>query len=152
MKRCARCREQKPLGEFHRNRATRDGRHPYCRPCKSASAKASYRKNPRPAKESAKMWRAKNPESVEQIVHRQNLKKYGMTPADYESLLAAQGGRCGICGVTPDVAPRNKLFVDHCHASSKVRGLLCSRCNTGLGFLRDDTTTLRAAIAYLEAA
>lgn len=72
--------------------------------------------------------------------------KYGLNRAAWRALLGAQGGRCGICG-TRD--PAGKWHVDHNHATDEVRGILCSRCNTGLGMFRDDPTTLQRAARYL---
>lgn len=72
---------------------------------------------------------------------------YGLTDAEYEAMLVAQNGGCAICGgVNPS---GKKLAVDHCHGGGKVRGLLCSRCNTCLGLARDRVEVLEAAIAYL---
>ena len=73
-------------------------------------------------------------------------RRYGMSLLDYDALLALQGGVCAICGKKS----KRRLGVDHCHSSHKVRGLLCSKCNVGLGNYDDDTDRLRAAIAYLE--
>lgn len=70
--------------------------------------------------------------------------KYGISLADYESMYKAQGGCCAICR-----APHAVLCVDHCHSTRRVRGLLCSPCNTGIGHLRDSPDLLRKAIAYL---
>ncbi len=87
-------------------------------------------------------------------VHRRSqLKtKYGMTPEDYDRMVAAQGGRCAICGEEPpgDIHQRS-LHIDHDHLTGQVRGLLCSACNTGLGKFRDSPRMLLAAIGYLEA-
>jgi hypothetical protein len=57
----------------------------------------------------------------------------------------AAGGVCQICG------DDERLGVDHCHASGRLRGLLCSRCNTGLGMFRDRPELLAEAIEYLKA-
>src|SRR5712691_9384434 len=73
-------------------------------------------------------------------------RRYGMSWNDYDELLARQGGVCAIC----KKKSKRRLCVDHCHACRKVRGLLCHKCNTGLGLFDDDTDRLRAAIAYLE--
>jgi hypothetical protein len=60
-------------------------------------------------------------------------------------MVASQGGRCAICGETPE-----RLVVDHCHASGMVRGLLCQSCNFGIGHLRDSVERLQSAIQYLK--
>lgn len=73
-------------------------------------------------------------------------KRYGIEPEDYDYMLAAQNGCCAICGESSE----KPLVVDHCHWHGGIRGLLCYRCNTGLGFFRDDQTYLRKAIAYLD--
>ncbi len=70
---------------------------------------------------------------------------YGLSPQDYDAMLAEQGGVCAICKTRPD----KPLFVDHCHATGKVRGLLCHPCNAALGFMRDDPRLTAAATEYL---
>lgn len=76
--------------------------------------------------------------------------RYGITDDDYLRMVASQGGVCVICK-QPETGGRTKrLSVDHCHASKKVRGLLCGSCNRGLGSFRDDPSRLRAAAAYIE--
>lgn len=76
------------------------------------------------------------------------LREYGMSVEDYYALLEAQNGVCAICGHKPERG--EKLCVDHNHGTSKVRGLLCGTCNSGIGFLRHDLLTLGRAISYLE--
>lgn len=83
---------------------------------------------------------------------RNNLRQYGVTPEWYEAKLEEQGGRCAICGRIPPpdgVKSASRLHVDHCHNSSKVRDLLCNRCNLGVGHFADDPALLEAAAAYL---
>ena len=72
---------------------------------------------------------------------------YGLTLEAYQDLFARQGGVCAICGAPPG---NRALAVDHDHGSGEVRGLLCTRCNVGIGGFRDDPELLAAAIAYLE--
>jgi DNA repair exonuclease SbcCD ATPase subunit len=78
--------------------------------------------------------------------------RYGLTPEDFESRWLAQGGRCPVCGV--ELARDHKLgnghAVDHCHTTGKVRGVICRRCNIGLGYFNDTPAFLRAAADYLE--
>lgn len=82
-------------------------------------------------------------------------KLYGIEPEEYEALYAQQDGKCAICS-TPvsnylrdlDASGRGTC-VDHCHDSSRVRGILCHGCNIGLGGFRDDPVRLLAAVEYL---
>jgi hypothetical protein len=71
---------------------------------------------------------------------------YGITSDDYDAILARQNGACAICKTT--IAT---LCVDHCHATGAVRGLLCRKCNTGLGCYDDNPRRILTAIAYLRA-
>lgn len=75
-------------------------------------------------------------------------KQYGISADDYWSMLAKQNGCCLICYHKPSTGAR-RLAVDHCHTTGKVRGLLCSRCNTALGLFRDNPMMLEAAKRYL---
>lgn len=77
------------------------------------------------------------------------LAKYGMTPADYDDLLALQGGVCAITGRAPK--PGRSLNVDHDHKTRKVRGLLSFFANRRLlGRGREDAQIHRIAAEYLE--
>lgn len=108
-------------------------------------------------KEVVRSWRKKNTAKLFEYYLRDN---YGMTVADYWTAWIRQGGECGSCstplepsgilvsekrGKDPNVAN-----VDHNHVTGKFRGLLCSKCNLGLGNFDDDVAKLRLAIQYLE--
>lgn len=75
------------------------------------------------------------------------MRRYGMTEAEYNERLAAQGGRCAIC------AAYRRLVVDHAHDADAgpdaVRGLLCAQCNAGLGLFREDRAVLVRASEYV---
>jgi hypothetical protein len=73
---------------------------------------------------------------------------YGISREQYEALLAKQGGVCGVCRKPP----QEPLCVDHSHATGRVRGLLCRKCNTALGSFDDDVSVMAAGIAYLRQA
>lgn len=78
------------------------------------------------------------------------LKKYGITLEQYEALRESQGGGCAICKATIGEAKRKRaLFVDHDHKTKRVRGLLCMRCNTAIGYLRDHPQYAHALVGYL---
>lgn len=78
--------------------------------------------------------------------------RYGMTVEDYEALENAQNKKCAICGSesTNNSRAGKRLFVDHCHTTDKIRGLLCSTCNHGLGQFKDSVEVLQSAIDYLK--
>jgi hypothetical protein len=136
-KRCAKCSLEKPVTEFRKDRAATDGRCYYCKPCHTQSTAAWFK--------------AMNPIRARSY----GLKKYGITEEEYQAMLKAQDGRCAICGMAESVishhTKRIKRFaIDHDHATGRVRGLLCNRCNVGIGMLRHDPELLKAAIAYVE--
>jgi hypothetical protein len=79
---------------------------------------------------------------------RRRIKKYGISFDDYQRMLIEQNGVCKICR-KPEKKGKS-LSVDHNHKTGKVRGLLCSRHNTGLGCFEDDAALLRSAADYLE--
>lgn len=71
-------------------------------------------------------------------------RRYGLTPKQYSEMLDSQHGACAICKQVAE-----KLYIDHCHATGKVRGLLCSLCNSGIGMLGDSAARVDEAAAYL---
>jgi len=75
-------------------------------------------------------------------------RQYGITLAQYDDMLEQQDYKCAICGNEDEVEGR-KLAVDHCHTTGKVRGLLCGKCNRGLGLFYDNKALLEKAIKYL---
>lgn len=82
-------------------------------------------------------------------------REYGLPEGDYLALISLQKGVCAICGKKEGRRKTMKpghsyLNVDHCHVSGRVRGLLCTKCNTGLGMFTDRPELLRLAAAYLE--
>ena len=78
------------------------------------------------------------------------LRKYGLTPADYGRMEAAQNGGCLICG--RKARQGRYLCVDHCHLRLVVRGLLCDPCNKGLGSFQDNAERMRVGADYLDCA
>lgn len=77
---------------------------------------------------------------------RENLRSYGISLEDYDAMFTAQGGCCAICKSEP---VRRRLDVDHCHTTGVVRGLLCPKCNRGIGYFNDNPQLLAAAAAYV---
>jgi hypothetical protein len=81
-------------------------------------------------------------------------QKYKISLEDYERLMVSQGGVCAICGNPESVVHQNgevrSLSVDHNHKTEAIRGLLCGKCNRGLGYFQDDSKLLIKAIKYLK--
>ena len=85
--------------------------------------------------------------ALSQKLRRPGKTGFSISIGEYFKMLKKQGDVCAICGET---CPRNaRLSVDHCHATGKVRGLLCAPCNVGLGQFRDDADRLMQAVTYL---
>lgn len=125
VKTCYGCEVEQQIGEFSKDRRTPDGRATTCRTCKSAA-------------------RTEDP-------HRTWARwlkwKFGITPEDYELMLAVQGGVCAIC---EQPSPRRtRLDIDHDHATGEIRGLLCTFCNRAIGMLRDRPIVAARAARYL---
>jgi len=103
-----------------------------------------------------KAWQERNRDKLKEYARKRHiengaadgLRKYGLTVEAYNAMLAQQGGGCAICGGGPNSRGR-RFAVDHCHGTGRVRGLLCSKCNTALGLLDDDPLRCEAAAAYL---
>lgn len=135
--RCLRCRVEKPLTDFPRfgrkhGRLTRT-RDTLCAPCRQQKDEEdALADSPIPP----------------------NVSRYGLSPLEYRRIAAhAQDNLCAICkqpetyrNRTGNICP---LAVDHDHATGKIRGLICQKCNTALGSFRDDPAILRAAAHYL---
>ena len=96
-------------------------------------------------------WKANNRDKVSRYKWK---ARYGITPELYNEMLAAQNGKCAICGEI-ETAQHNvskktlKLAVDHCHKTGKVRGLLCQECNRGIAKFKDDPIKTQKATEYL---
>jgi hypothetical protein len=80
---------------------------------------------------------------------RELLAMYGWTQADYERVLAEQGGACAICRSKDWAGKWNRPQIDHDHNTNKPRGILCANCNTALGLINDDLKIAQAMLDYL---
>lgn len=114
-----------------------------CDECREAKRLENALMNPR-RKEDVRSERSlKKPMSSLEY----SLRKYGITLLDFNRMNEEQAGKCALCFSFPDT---ERLFVDHCHETGRVRGLLCRKCNTTLGFARDDADLLRRMANYVE--
>lgn len=157
-KRCPKCDETKASADFGGNVSREDGLSYACKSCTRDQANARYGADPvRREANRARLAKIYNEEPERYLNYRyRNL--YGITLERYNALLESQGGGCAICGNVP-AAGAQRLAVDHdhrCCPSRKkscgecVRGLLCGRCNRGLGYFDDDADMLGRAASYLD--
>lgn len=124
--------------------------HRYCGDCPMSSPGRRYKfRHPERVAETQQKSRAKRKAWFREYDRKRNLGRYGLTDETYAELVSEQRGLCAVCLGDND---GRKLRVDHCHSSGHVRGLLCDRCNVGLGMFQDDPKKLASAITYLEAA
>lgn len=123
---CPRCKEVKPVADFGGNRSTRSGLTAYCKPCHTIVTRENKIKKYGSERNYLLQYR------------------YGITEDDFERMLARQGGLCAVCQSVPGT------FVDHCHRSGAVRGILCFNCNNGLGHFGDNLVLLELAALYLD--
>jgi hypothetical protein len=150
-KTCTCCGDEKEFAFFRTSKRGRNGLHSQCRDCVNAKWRDRY------------AWAKANGDKVKSYQRRHyhgmtpekrrdaHLKSvYGISLARYREMLAAQGGKCAICGSTDPKSRTGDFHVDHSHATGAVRGLLCNLCNVGLGSLQDSPTVARSAAAYLE--
>ena len=92
-------------------------------------------------------WRRSNPDKLATQKRRYHLKhEFGITVEQYNEMFAKQTGLCAICGLGPK---SGTLVVDHNHGTGLIRGLLCHKCNVGMGHFNDDASLLGRAINYL---
>jgi hypothetical protein len=139
-------------GDWHKKKYAED---PDFRAKKIAYARAYHESHRKELLERRRLRRASDPAYRERerarsrMRYRKNMLEahYGMSVEQYDAMVEYQGGLCAICNTKPDKA----LYVDHCHLTGRVRSLLCSSCNSMLGFARDDPDVLEAGGGYLRA-
>ncbi len=120
-----------------------------CRECMGIwSKRQNFTRTKEQRNASARLWRVNNPESARRVRKKQNLKRFGLTEDSFNVIMVKQNGVCAICK-NPEPAKR-ALAIDHNHQTGKIRGLLCTRCNQGIGCFVDQPLILEAAIKYLQ--
>ena len=122
-------------------------RREYARKWRQTAVGRAYKKKYRQS-EAYKKYRQSD--NYKRIMLKSRMKsRYGITPEEYETMLESQGHTCAICGNSHTEGTNGKLYIDHCHVTGKVRGLLCMKCNSAIGKLGDDPTIIQRASEYL---
>lgn len=158
---CKECPNQnpQPYENFSRRNGIADGYQAKCKTCAKIQKDAWYEKNKEAqrantrayaaanreqVRESTRKWAKKNPDKVKAYHLR---TKYGVSLERYNEMIKDQNNQCAICEQKTE---GRDLYVDHCHTTKKVRGLLCVNCNAALGGYKDSIPLLESAIAYLK--
>jgi hypothetical protein len=130
---CKKCKVNKPITEYYKTTDRKSGHKTICKECIKADPLTDVKK-----------------EYMKKYGKEYYLKtKYNLSKDEYNKLLQEHNHKCAICSVDEVDALKGKLYVDHCHNTGKIRGLLCHHCNTGIGMLKDSTKILALAISYL---
>lgn len=143
MKTCSKC----GLGEDRVPFPRRGGR--VCNPCLADAKRERYAQSPRiraQVRAASKAYRETNPDKFRDSWL---MSKYGITLVRYNQILNEQGGVCAGCGGPPTGRSDEFYYVDHDHATGRVRGLLCHGCNSVLGYAKDRPEVLENLAEYL---
>lgn len=157
---CATCKAEKPLTEFWRPATEKNkGYHSTrCWPCvelgrdRTRPRECNYCRTTKPVGE---FYNHGNNTSVMRkckacFKRLSTLAQYHLSIGQFNSMIEQQNGKCAICGCSLGQTRYTRPCVDHSHATGKVRGILCSGCNTAIGFFKDSPIRLSAALSYLE--
>jgi hypothetical protein len=135
---CRTCFKTKPSIEFMRAAKTRSGFETECRECIRARDRRRYQRDKKKRLEQSKFGQIK--------------WKYGLSKSDWEAMIQSAGGKCEICNsefVFDKPRSHNRPCVDHNHETGVVRGILCARCNQGLGLFCESVDSIKSAAKYL---
>ncbi len=132
-KTCTKCNKTKPVSEFHKCSRNPDGLRYRCKKCVNKIDREYYASTIKRRFSRFAIWIKKN---------------HGVTGEEYKEMLSRQGGVCAICGKV-NITKSKRLAIDHCHKTGKIRGLLCGRCNMGIGQFDDKASLLIAAAEYI---
>lgn len=155
-KECNTCKLTKDINCFRKSKSNYTSKYWYSNRCIVCQNKwVMNKRNNLPLKDKEKLqkssrdWKSKNKEEVSfrTFLYRMK-KKYGLTKEDYQNMLKDQNFRCKICTKTI-FEFKSRFVVDHDHRTGKVRGLLCNKCNAGLGMFQDNIFILEYARQYL---
>jgi hypothetical protein len=151
MKRCPRCEQEKLLDMFGRDKHRKDGKNTWCKSCVNDASREYRESFPERRLATARTYRESN---VIKLAGARRRYTFGLSIEEVDSLIEAQGNACKLC--RGDLGESWQVDHDHACCPSKiktcgkcVRGVLCRRCNIGLGHFRDNPELLIAASLYV---
>lgn len=143
---CSKCKKIKESPCFSPKKDKKNGLSSACKSCRRKDYSIAKALNPEKFSKERKDWRLRN---LDKDKNAKLKWSYGISIDTYNTLFKLQEGCCKVCRKHQSEFKR-ALSVDHCHTTGKVRGLLCSGCNTALGHVKDNPDILKSLIQYLE--
>ena len=156
MKKCFKCKIEKDLSEYGKDKYTKDGLTYRCKNCRNSQYNDYYKKNPEKQKQKNNLQKENrkkyySSEDGVRSSRKSHLKRtYGITIEEYEFKLNNQDNKCAICNNYNTHDKHGVLAVDHCHKTGLIRDLLCFKCNAALGAVNEDIDILKKMIKYLK--
>jgi hypothetical protein len=147
MMQCKVCGDFKDLSEFYKNPTYKSGYSNKCKSCHNEQTLSHHFANREKRLVQMSEYQKDNYDDKR---NRDYIRKYGITLELYNEIKEEQDNCCKICGTNESKVSKSRLFVDHCHTTGKVRGLLCHNCNSMLGLAKDNISILLDAAKYLE--
>ncbi len=145
---CTKCGNSKDTSCFRIQKDKKSGFKSWCKDC-SREYNREYTKARYVPKERKKKVAVDEMTRLRRNKSRHLKSLYGITIETYDDMYSTQEGKCAICKTPKSDMGTQGLYVDHCHDTGKVRGLLCAGCNHSLGVFKDNPTILYAAAKYL---
>lgn len=143
MKICSKCKKTKSYEDFSLSGKSKDGYCYFCKECAKDVSKEWVLTNPSRRAKNQKEYHERKKEILSE---KRRFRIYGLTPKDFTEIISKQKGKCALC----EIPFKSKKFthIDHCHATGKVRGILCMKCNVLIGYMEKNNHLLEKIRIY----
>ncbi len=171
MKTCSKCKKRKPISKFYKDKTAKNGYRNWCKECRKKYEEIHYQNNKEKILKQHKKYQENHKKEILQYAkqyretHKTEIKKwrqthkkqikikfmlktYGISLTEYNEILKKQKRLCAICG--KKFKNSGDCHIDHNHKTGKVGGLLCGKCNRGIGMFEENISILENAIKYLK--
>lgn len=179
IKKCSVCGHVKPLPQYSKFARSADGLKSECKQCSNKRSRRYRAENSAEISDRERTYRENNRDTIlerkrgynsdpvnrernvekcrsyyaankTKFADRKFVRNYGISLTEYNKMVSSQSGQCAICKGVFGFDKTTRGHVDHDHVTGKVRGLLCSNCNHGIGKFKDDPEVIREAARYVE--
>lgn len=143
-KKCTLCKKELPIDNFSLKKNSKSSYSVNCDKCRKSPMRIWDSLNTEKSKERRKRYIKSGNARAGRLTRR-----YGVSIKEYSEILASQNNVCAICSSLEPKGRYSSFNIDHDHKTGKVRGLLCSNCNMGIGSFREDVEVIKKVISYL---